>query len=112
MMTGGGDGSDRSMRRRGQARRAGSQVTRAFGGGTTNASASSPSGRVRLTERIQAIIDHLNQHGPLMVDRVSEKASRESARHAEANLYDAVTHLKIALEAVDQLSKRARGYGA
>jgi hypothetical protein len=109
MMTGGGDGSDRSMSRRGRARRDGSQATRAFGGGATNASASSPSGRVRLTERIQAIINHLNQHGPLMVDRVSQNSNRESARHAKANLDDAVTHLKIALKAVDQLSKRARG---
>jgi hypothetical protein len=44
-----------------------------------------------------------------MVDRVSENSNRESARHAKANLDDAVTHLKIALKAVDQLSKRARG---
>jgi len=111
MMTSGGEGSDRSMSRHGRARRDGSQVTRAFGGGPTNAPASSPSGHTRLPEKIQAIINHLNHYGPQMVDRVAQQSSCENARHAKANLDDAVRHLRIALAAVDQLSKRTRGYG-
>src|SRR3954463_6707407 len=100
MMTVGGEGSDRSVGHRPAQPHSDFRVARAFGGGTTDAGASSPSGRVRIHERITAIINELNRYGPEMVDRLARAGTHGSAQRARRDLDDAMGHLRNALEAV------------
>lgn len=59
MMTGGGDGTDRAMPRHSRPRRAGFQVATAFSRQPTE-----PITASRLAERVQAIVNHLNESNP------------------------------------------------
>lgn len=104
MMTVGGEGSDRSVGQRSAQPHSDFRVARAFGGGTTEARVSSPSGRVRIHERIAAIINELNTYGPEMVDRVARAGTHGSAHRARRDLDDAVGHLQNALASVRKLN--------
>jgi hypothetical protein len=103
MMTAAGEGSDRSVGRRPGQPDSDFRVARAFGGGATDAGPSSPSGRVRIHERIRAIIDDLNKYGPDMVNRAARNTSDGSAVDAKRDLDEAVQHLKSAVKAVQKL---------
>src|SRR5690242_15979561 len=104
MMTLGGEGSDRSVGQRPAQPHSDFRVARAFGGGTTGARTSSPSGRVRIHERIAAILNDLNRYGPEMVDHVARAGPHGAAHRASRDLSDAVGHLRSALEAVRKLN--------
>lgn len=103
MMTVGSEGSDRSLGQRSAQPDSDFRVARAFGGGVTNAGVSSPSGRVRIHERISALIDELYRYGPEMIDRVARTGSG-SASLARRDLDEAVGHLRGALEAIRRIN--------
>jgi len=104
MMVVGGESSDRPVRRTAGLGRRSSRLARALGGGTSNAPASSPSGRTRIHERIQSIIRELNTIGPEVVARASRGGPSQAAYLARRDLEDAVNHLGKALEAVRKLN--------
>ncbi len=103
MMTAAGEGSDRSMSRQPGKPSSDFRVARAFGGGVSEAATASPSGRVRIHERIAAIIQDLNKYGPTLVDRAAHEAGGSAASSARRDLSEALSHLKHAETAVKKL---------